>query len=77
MEKQELYTNMRNALATASKCIGHNKAHWNYVKANQYRDQLNKLGENLPTYDLSSLFIDDNWYNEQIKLGEYNGNGTY
>ena len=72
-----LYTYLRNALKTGVCCSGHTKSHWNFVKANEYRDILNERGENLPTYDLATLCVDDGgWRSEQIKLGEFNGEGS-
>ncbi len=72
-----LYTYMQNALYTGAVCGGHSKAHWNHVRANEYRDELNRRGENLPTYDLERLFVDDNgWRKSQIELGEFNGEGA-
>ena len=72
-----LYIYLQNALHTGATCLGHSKAHWNFVRASEYRDELNKRGENLPTYDLERLFVDDNgWRESQINLGEFNGEGA-
>ena len=72
-----LYTYLQNALYTGATCTGHTKAHLNYVKANEYRDELNRRGENLPTYDLERLFVEDNgWRESQTNLGEFNGEGA-
>jgi len=72
-----LYIYLQNALRTGATCLGHSKAHWNYVKANEYRDELNRRGEDLPTYDLERLFVEDNgWRESQINLGEFNGEGA-
>jgi len=72
-----LYTYLQNALHTGATCLGHSKAHWNFVKASEYRDELNRRGENLPTYDLERLFVDDDgWRDSQINLGEFNGEGA-
>jgi len=74
---KKLYTYMRNALHTGATCGGHSKSHFNHVRANEYRDILNERGENLPTYDLATLCVDDGgWRSEQIKLGEFNGDGS-
>ena len=78
LSTETLYTYMRNALRTANTCTGHTKAHWGYVRANQYRDELNKRGENLPDYDLSRLFVEDGgWQDQQSALGVYNGEGSF
>tara|TARA_R100001440_G_scaffold39871_1_gene59455 strand:+ start:195 stop:440 length:246 start_codon:yes stop_codon:yes gene_type:complete len=72
-----LYIHLQNALHTGATCTGHTKAHLNYVKANEYRDELNRRGENLPTYDLERLFVEDNgWRESQTNLGEFNGEGA-
>ena len=71
---------MRNALATKVGCIGHTKAHMNGVRANMYRDELNKRGENLPSFDLDKLFPSDSdaeWRSSQYELGTYNGDGSF
>ena len=75
-----LYTYMRNALKTSCKAGGHHKSRMNGVFANQYRDELNKRGENLPAFDLYQLFPSDSdadWRSEQRKLGVYNGTGSF
>ena len=75
---ETLYTYMRNALHTARVCTGHTKAHWGFIRANDYRDELNNRGEQLPDYDLSLLFVeDDGWRSQQSKMGEYNGEGSF
>jgi len=77
---QTLYAYMRNALITSCQAIGHTKSHMNGVFANQYRDELNKRGENLPTFDLYQLFpsdSDDDWRSAQRELGVYNGTGSF
>jgi len=72
-----LYTYLQNALCTGSTCGGHSKAHWNFVRANEYRDELNRRGENLPDYDLQRLFVEDNnWRKSQRDLGKFNGEGA-
>lgn len=72
-----LYAYMRNALHTGATCTGHTKAHWCFVHANRYRDELNNRGENLPDYDLSRLTIEDeDWRSQQISMGEFNGDGS-
>jgi len=72
-----LYAYMRNALNTATTCTGHTKAHWCFVHANRYRDELNNRGEQLPDYDLSRLFVeDDGWRSQQVEMGEFNGDGS-
>jgi len=73
-----LYTYLRNALKTGVCCSGHTKSHWNFVKANEYRDILNERGENLPSHDLAALSPRDPvWYDAQLKLGKYNGSGSF
>jgi hypothetical protein len=78
---ETLYTYMRNALATGSGCIGHTKAHMNSVKANAYRDELNKRGEKLPAFDLNTLFPEKedwaDWRSFQRDHGTYNGPGSF
>lgn len=77
---ETLYTYMRNALITSCKAFGHTKSHMNGAYANRYRDELNKRGENLPTFDLYKLFPSDSdaeWRSEQEKLGVYNGTGSF
>jgi hypothetical protein len=72
-----LYAYMRNALNTATTCTGHTKAHWCFVHANRYRDELNNRGEQLPDYDLSRLFVEDEgWRSQQVEMGEFNGDGS-
>ena len=73
-----LYTYMRNALHTGATCGGHSKSHFNHVRANEYRDILNERGEELPEHDLSLLSPRDPvWYDAQLKLGKYNGSGSF
>jgi len=75
-----LYTYLRNALITNCRAIGHTKSHMNGVYANRYRDELNKRGENLPTFDLDKLFPSDSdaeWRDQQRDLGTYNGAGSF
>ena len=75
---ETLYTYMRNALHTARVCTGHTKAHWGFIRANEYRDELNNRGEQLPDYDLSRLFVeDDGWRSQQSEMGEFNGEGSF
>jgi len=75
---KKLYTYMRNALHTGATCGGHSKSHFNHVRANEYRDILNERGENLPEHDLAALTPRDPvWYDAQLKLGEYNGEGSF
>ena len=80
LSTETLYTYMRNALATECSCIGHTKSHYNAWYANQYRDELNERGENLPAFDLGRLFPSDSdiaWRSEQRELGTYNGPGSF
>jgi hypothetical protein len=77
---ETLYAYMRNALITSCRASGHTKAHMNGVFANQYRDELNNRGENLPTFDLYQLFPSDSdadWRSVQRNLGVYNGTGSF
>lgn len=77
---ETLYDYMRNALVTSCRAIGHTKAHMNGVYANKYRDELNKRGEKLPTFDLYKLFPSDSdaeWREQQRNLGTYNGRGCF
>ena len=74
-----LYTYMRNALITNCQCLGHYKSRMNGVYANKYRDELNKRGEKLPTFDLDKLFPSDSdaeWRSQQRDLGTFNGPGA-
>jgi len=80
LKTETLYTYMRNALATEAGAIGHTKSHFNTWRANKYRDELNKRGENLPTFDMVLMFPSDSdaqWRSEQRDLGTYNGPGAF
>lgn len=78
LSNETLYEYMRNALVTSCRAIGHTKSHMNGVFANAYRNELNRRGEKLPRYDLNHIFTDDKgWRSGQIKLGVYNGSGSF
>jgi hypothetical protein len=53
----------------------------NSVKANAYRDELNKRGEKLPAFDLNTLFPEKedwaDWRSFQRDHGTYNGPGSF
>ena len=80
LKTETLYTYLSNSLITSCRAIGHTKAHMNGVYANQYRDELTKRGEKLPTFDLNKLFPSDSdieWRSQQRDLGTYNGPGSF
>ena len=78
LSTEDLQRYLRNALKTGCTCGGHSKAQSNYIAANKYRDELNRRGLNLPTFDLA-IFVSKSeckWYWQQVKLGVFNGAGA-
>lgn len=62
---EQLIQMLANATVTYYRCSGHNKADMNKMRVEKYKNQMEELGYNIPTYE------------ELLKIGEFNGEGSY
>jgi hypothetical protein len=73
-DTNEIMQHLANAYVTSCNALGHHKSRANEIKVAQYKDQLCKLGIDVP--DLSPWSDDDSFKAQLRAIGQFNGEGA-